>query len=151
MENLLVGTLILGLVFACCGTSDFATYADCGNDGYSCLGDYAESGCTPAKSYLLDDIPMEAKITGAYDSSSCNLEMRTLSKNELYDLFRAEGTDEATIQMFVSSYGTYFSIIENKKATCVVDSSYVEDFLYGSYMEDYCTGELVDALEYSDW
>jgi hypothetical protein len=148
MENLLVGTLILGLVFACCGTSDFASYADCGVDGYSCLESAAINDCSPARSLLADDIPMEAKITGQYDSSSCYMEIRTLSKSEMKDLFRSEGADEATIQMYESMYGDYYSNFADKKASCVVSATYVEEFLsYGDF-EDYCTGELVDSFQY---
>ena len=143
MENLLAGTLILGLVFACCGTSDFATYTDCGIDGYGCMESAAQSGCAPAKTMLADDVPMEAKITGQYDSYSCSLELRVLSKSEMYDMFRAEGADESMIQMFEASYGSYYSNIENKKASCIVEPSYMEDFFYYQEFEQYCSGDLL--------
>jgi hypothetical protein len=86
---------------------------------------------------------MEAKIIGQYDSYSCQVEVRALSKEEMYDLFRSEGADESTIQMFESSYGSYYSNIANKKATCFLEPSNIEDFFYYGVFEQYCTGDLV--------
>ena len=148
MENLVSGSLILGMLLACCGTSAFVSYADCGIDGFSCMGQYAGEGCSPAKTILADDVPMEAIITGQHDSYSCDVELRVLSKQEMYDLFRSEGADEATIEMFESSYGSYLSVIENKKASCVVEPSYMENFFYYGDFETYCSGELVSGYDY---
>ena len=149
MENLLTGALILGLVFACCGTSDFASYSDCGVDGYSCMGSAALNSCSQARTILADDYPMEAKITGAYDSGSCYLEIRALSESEFYDFMRSEGADETTIQMFKTSYGSYFSQIGNRKASCVVGSSEVSEFFEYGDLESYCTGDLLTYGYYS--
>lgn len=143
MENFLMGTLILGLMFACCGTSDFASYSDCGTDGYYCMESAAINSCSPARTLLADDYPMEATITGSSGSGSCYIEIRALSESELYDLLRAEGADEATIQMFKASYGSGFSQMQNRKASCVVQATSVEEFLDYGDLSSYCTGDLL--------
>lgn len=147
MENLFSGALVLGLVLSCCGASGFALEKDCGIDGFDCFADSAEDGCSPAKTLIADDMPLEARITGKYDSDSCNIELRGLAKSELYDLFRSEGADESAIQMFDATYGSHYSAIENKKATCIVYSSYTEEFLQYEEIGQYCSGELVSAMD----
>jgi hypothetical protein len=143
MENMFSSALILGLVFACCGTSDFSVTTDCGIDGFDCFSRAAENGCSPAKMVVADDLPMEATITGEYDSLSCNVELRILTKSEMYDLFREEGADEETISMFEATYGDHFSTYENKKATCIIGKSYMEQFFYYGDFNQQCSGELV--------
>jgi hypothetical protein len=123
MDSLIVGPAIVALLIACCGAANLTT-VDCGMapNGQSTCFDQAMQSCTPAK-MRIQDVPVEARLTGSHDSSNCDVELVGIStsswENELQS---AAPSDYATAQQNLQNpqYKTAMAGFQGKTAQCVI-------------------------------